>query len=270
MKRLAVACAVVGAVAAAVGHSRAEDTPPPRLEIKWVDLKVDECTQQKIWRAKSKPQTSIGVGTANLTPLERWTVGDRDPKKCVHYLVLHEGFREKTIEKFAAGNAKGGDPKSTHFVITRDGTLVQAADLRRVAWHALNVSFWSVGVDLEIDSDCDVGYSCVSNKACSAKCEYTDAQYRAVDTLIRALAPRTSIVRDDAHVMAHCQVFGNGHADPRNFDWKRIGLDPDKHRKNGNYVNGSCVRAFDEDTFDLLKTLGFPKKVPIATPVFVK
>lgn len=242
--------------------ARAADLP---LTIKPVDLQLPQCTKAAIWSAKPKAQSAAGIGTAQLADLERYTAGDRDPKLCVQYLVIHEGATKDTIKAFATANksAKPEDIRSTHFVITRAGALIQSADLRRVAWHARNISFWSIGVDLEIPAGCSQGIACVRDSACSKQCTYTPEQYQALDTLITELATRTGITRTDGRILNHCQVFGNGHADTRNLDFTRLRLNPDAHRGNQNYVNGPCKVVFDAATFSRLEKNGIAVTVPM-------
>jgi AmpD protein len=99
---------------------------------------------------------------------------------------------------------------SAHFLIRRDGELVQFVPIRRRAWHA-GVSSWrgrsrcndfSVGIELEGTDD-------------SA---FEDAQYRSLAPLLRQLA-----LRDLA---AHSDVAPGRKTDPGpRFDWNRLLLD---------------------------------------------
>ena len=99
---------------------------------------------------------------------------------------------------------------SSHFLVRRDGAVVQFVPVARRAWHA-GVSCWrgrsacndfSVGIELEGTDD-------------SA---FEDAQYRALAALLDSLA-----VRDLA---AHSDVAPGRKTDPgAGFDWTRLLLD---------------------------------------------
>ena len=100
---------------------------------------------------------------------------------------------------------------SSHYLIRRDGELVQFVPPQRRAWHA-GASSWrgrsrcndfSIGIELE-GAEEDV---------------FTDAQYRALTNLIRQL--RTSFpIRD---IAAHSDVAPGRKTDPgAGFDWARV------------------------------------------------
>ena len=100
---------------------------------------------------------------------------------------------------------------SSHFLVRRDGELVQFVPVRRRAWHA-GVSAWrgrgrcndfSVGVELE-GSDAD---------------PFEPAQYRRLQGLIRFL--RASLPLRD--IAAHSDVAPGRKTDPgARFDWPRV------------------------------------------------
>jgi N-acetyl-anhydromuramoyl-L-alanine amidase len=100
---------------------------------------------------------------------------------------------------------------SSHFLIRRDGELVQFVPLERRAWHA-GVSSWrarsrcndfSIGIELE-GAEEDV---------------FTDRQYEALASLLRELQERLPI-RD---IAAHSDVAPDRKTDPGSqFDWARL------------------------------------------------
>ena len=100
---------------------------------------------------------------------------------------------------------------SSHFLVRRDGELVQFVPVERRAWHA-GVSSWrgrqrcndfSVGVELE-GSDAD---------------PFEPAQYRRLCELIRLLRA-TLPLRD---IAAHSDVAPGRKTDPgARFDWPRV------------------------------------------------
>jgi AmpD protein len=100
---------------------------------------------------------------------------------------------------------------SSHFLVRRDGELVQFVPVERRAWHA-GVSSWrgrsrcndfSLGIELEGAED-DF---------------FTDPQYEALTALVRRLRS-TYPIRD---VAAHSDVAPGRKTDPgARFDWARL------------------------------------------------
>jgi len=100
---------------------------------------------------------------------------------------------------------------SSHFLIRRDGEVVQFVPVERSAWHA-GASSWrgrsrcndfSVGIELEGTED-DA---------------FTDAQYQALTSLLKKL--RTQLPLRD--VAAHSDVAPGRKTDPgARFDWTRL------------------------------------------------
>jgi AmpD protein len=99
---------------------------------------------------------------------------------------------------------------SAHFLVRRDGALVQFVPLAKRAWHA-GVSRWrgaercndfSVGVELEG----------------TERARFSDAQYRCLGRLARALAARLPL----RACAAHSDVAPGRKRDPgAHFDWAR-------------------------------------------------
>ena len=100
---------------------------------------------------------------------------------------------------------------SSHFLIRRDGDLVQFVPVARRAWHA-GLSSWrgrarcndfSVGIELEG----------------SERSPFASVQYRRLRELVRALRRRLPI-RD---IAAHSDVAPGRKTDPgAHFDWARL------------------------------------------------
>ncbi len=100
---------------------------------------------------------------------------------------------------------------SSHFLVRRDGALVQLVPVQRRAWHA-GASSWrarsrcndfSVGIELEGTDDS----------------EFAPAQYAALAPLIARLAGRLPL-RD---IAAHSDVAPGRKSDPgKRFDWPRL------------------------------------------------
>lgn len=100
---------------------------------------------------------------------------------------------------------------ASHFLLRRDGELVQFVALQARAWHA-GASRWrgrercndfSVGIELEGTDD-------------SA---FSEAQYRGLAGLVRILQARLAL----RSVAAHCDVAPGRKSDPgAGFDWQRF------------------------------------------------
>lgn len=103
---------------------------------------------------------------------------------------------------------------SAHFLIRRDGAMVQFVSCERRAWHA-GVSSWrerercndfSVGIELE---GCDT-------------LPFEAAQYERLATLIVAVEQRYPI----SHIVGHADIAPGRKTDPGpHFDWPRLRAD---------------------------------------------
>jgi AmpD protein len=103
---------------------------------------------------------------------------------------------------------------SSHFLVRRDGEVIQFVPVERRAWHA-GASAWrgrsrcndfSVGIELEGSDD-------------SA---FEDAQYSALATLLQSLQQRLPL----RALAGHSEVAPGRKTDPgARFDWKRLLLD---------------------------------------------
>lgn len=102
---------------------------------------------------------------------------------------------------------------STHLLIRRNGEVVQFVPLGRRAWHAgaswcegrARVNDFSIGIELEGSEDGP----------------YTDAQYRALTELTRALLVRFPALRRE-RIYGHEDIAPGRKTDPGPyFDWSR-------------------------------------------------
>ena len=206
------------------------------------------------------PPSEAVFGQPDFGRSEPYSCGNRNLYN-VTYLVVHEGAIGDTIGYLTTVGL------STHFVIQRNGKVVQAVDIRRRAGHAGSImNPWSVGVDLQIPQGCDQAGACVNNKSCSEKCFYTPEQYESLNQLIEVLIKKTGIMRNDNSIIAHCQIkyAESGHGDPRNFDWSRLGLNLNKHRQGDNMINGKCIKTFSVETHNKLAEQAKQQKKAVA------
>jgi len=152
---------------------------------------------------------------------------DRPPGEAVTLVVIHSislppgEFGGDAIEKFFTNALDwGAHPYfeglrglrvSAHFLVRRDGAVVQFVPCEKRAWHAGQSSHggrtrcndYSVGIELEG----------------AEEIEYTDSQYEALVSLIREIRRRYPI----AEVVGHSDVSPGRKTDPgRSFDWIRL------------------------------------------------
>ena len=151
----------------------------------------------------------------------------RPPRSAVTLLVLHAislprgQFGGDAVERLftnrldpaahASFRDLAGVRVSAHFLVRRDGTLIQFVPIQRRAWHA-GLSRWrgrarcndfSVGVELE---GTDEG-------------AFADAQYACLGALVPALRAALPI----REIGAHSDIAPGRKADPGSaFDWLRL------------------------------------------------
>jgi AmpD protein len=103
---------------------------------------------------------------------------------------------------------------SAHFLLRRDGELVQYVSTRLRAWHAGQSSHqgrercndYSIGIELEGDDTTP----------------YTDVQYRNLAGLIRTLRSGAQAL-NSAEVVGHCDIAPGRKTDPGPaFNWQRL------------------------------------------------
>jgi hypothetical protein len=180
--------------------------------------------------AGSKSKLSpFGAGTKRLGALD-CIVDKQRPLNSIKYVALHEG-KIGAISWWWLKHIGQGKRIGTHYFIDRNGKVEQVVDERFVVWHGVKNNE-SIGIDL--DAGCS---SANGSAAASRSCNYTQAQYDSLKSLIKSIESRTSVVFDDEHILGHCQSKNTTHVDPRNFDWTKIGLDNNKHKgKNCKYA----------------------------------
>ncbi len=103
---------------------------------------------------------------------------------------------------------------SSHFLIRRDGELLQFVSLLDRAWHAGESKFqgrencndYSIGIELEGTDDIP----------------YEEAQYAVLITLTQAIRKAYPYISLD-RVVGHCDIAPSRKTDPgASFDWKRF------------------------------------------------
>jgi N-acetyl-anhydromuramyl-L-alanine amidase AmpD len=158
------------------------------------------------------------------TPVKRpaltWIRGDGSYTKAsrglhsIRYIVIHA-----TDGGTLGGNvwwlSDGHSHASSHYVISRDGTIVQLVHLSDIAWHSGNsrVNRDSIGIEHVGETYDPAGF--------------TARQYRASAHLVAWLVRRYGIPIDRTHIIGHYQV-----PDPKN---PSLGGGADHHTDPGPY-----------------------------------
>lgn len=192
-----------------------------------------------------------------------------EKREFLKHVVLHADLTEDSVAGLRALFREG---LSTHFAIDWDGTIHQVLDVANCAWHAGEMNMRSIGIDLnnlmpnlektpsaspwpkrhprlaEMTSqeyERPVSARLEINAARVKSYGYTDAQYRALGSLLRTLAavfpaigegpPRwpdgkvmTRVVDDPAGtrgVLAHWHAETDRWDPGPGFDWRKLGLD---------------------------------------------
>lgn len=140
---------------------------------------------------------------------------DRPPGTTISCIVLHATV-EPTTEGTMGIFLNPARKVSAHFVVGRDGRVVQMVPIEKRAWHAgtsvldgvPKVNDYSVGIEMVNLND--------------GKDPYPEAQMQAVAGLIRFIRSRYPIT--DAHIVSHAQIAlpAGRKSDPAGFDFDRI------------------------------------------------
>lgn len=144
--------------------------------------------------------------------------GTRGDNKITH-IILHcpVGTLEGCIATFRNPNSK----VSAHYVVDRDGSIVQMVKLENTAWHAMHMpNLWSIGIE-------NVDRYLISNQmqpGCMSDPHwFTNPQLNNLADLVATLMFKFNIPL--ANVMGHndpwLRQFGNNHQDPGPyFPWR--------------------------------------------------
>src|SRR3954470_11669497 len=154
-------------------------------------------------------------GAATLRVLVRDTPNKTESNrtaKTIDRIVIHdtEGRFIASVRFLQRSRTRG----SAHFVVSRQGQIVQLVPVGDVAWHAGN-SWWNLhGIGIEHEGWADHG-------------RYSMAEYRASAQLTAYLAKRWGVPLDREHIIGHAEVpnpyhrgrYGgsDGHYDPGKY-----------------------------------------------------
>lgn len=112
---------------------------------------------------------------------------------------------------------KPGKQASAHYIIGRDGEVVQMVRHQDIAWHACAANAASIGIEHCARSPKELGRD-------DPGLPVTDAQYAASAALVRWLCTQLQIPMDRDHIQGHCEADPKTtHKDCPNriWDWTR-------------------------------------------------
>ena len=140
---------------------------------------------------------------------------DRPPGTDINSIVLHatvEPTTEGTINIFLNPARR----VSAHFIVGKDGRVVQMVPVEKRAWHAGPSVLEGVGSV----NDYSVGIEMVNRN--DGQDPYTDAQMQAVAGLVRFL--RSYYAIPDARIVSHAQIAlpPGRKSDPIGFDFDKL------------------------------------------------
>ena len=166
--------------------------------------------------------------------------GSITPKRI---LLHHTGGDSKESAIIAMLNFKLG----VHFILDKDGTVYQYANLNDKMWHAGPANSDSIGIEIVNN-----GYS-----------SYTDAQYRSLGKLSEFL--KNGLKLEGKYLAGHFEVidiYGSGTAgkwDPHpNFDWSRIGYPRESEVA---YLKSFCDRVLNDKNLNYNLNCYVPKQI---------
>ncbi len=120
----------------------------------------------------------------------------RDPKSSIQKIILHRtagGTTDACINAFKSGrrNKRGGiDHYGTHFIVGKDGTITQTANLSKVTWHCAGWNSKSVGIEVvgfAIDRNGKPTLGLRGQNPVTGWEELTEPQAKSVACLVKAL-----------------------------------------------------------------------------------
>jgi len=135
-----------------------------------------------------------------------------EPVDCIVLHATAQPTLADTVNRFLNRHSR----VSAHFVVDRDGRVVQMVPVEKRAWHAgtsslfgtRNVNNYSIGIEMvNLNNGRD---------------PFTDAQYTAVAQLIRNI--RTCYAIPDARIVSHAEIAlpAGRKSDPLGFDFARL------------------------------------------------
>ena len=176
---------------------------------------------EKIYKGKAKEFSEtikavppVGQGVPGLTTDEQMWVGSinfgiRKP----NFVIIHhtaQNSLQQTINTFLV---KGKSEVSSHYIVGRDGKVVQMVNDYLRANHG-GIGTWGNNTDLNSSS---IGIELDNNGTTDT---FTEAQVQSLIKLLDALKKRYNI--PTANFIGHADIAPGRKNDPKNFPWKRM------------------------------------------------
>lgn len=157
-------------------------TPPPSQQVPGLD-----------------PTLQSWVGSVNF--------GIRKP----NYVIIHHTAQNSTQQTINTFLVKGKSEVSSHYIVGKDGAVVQMVNDYLRAHHA-GIGKWGNDSDLNSSS---IGIELDNN---GVDQPFTEAQIKSLLTLLDALKKRYNI--PTANFIGHSDIAPGRKIDPKNFPWK--------------------------------------------------
>lgn len=139
----------------------------------------------------------------------RWT---SPTPRSVSQIVIHITDGRELISGPIGHFQKPGLQVSAHYIVGRDGQVVQMVRHRDIAWHATSANSTSIGIEHCARSPRELGRD-------DPGLPVTQAQYQASARLVRFLCQQLGIPMDRAHIKGHCEAAQTTHEDCPNRIW---------------------------------------------------
>lgn len=157
------------------------------------------------------PEASF-FAPAAASNFRRWSSQSPRP---VSLIVIHITDGREKIAGPIGHFQRDGLQASAHYVIGRDGQVVQMVHHNDIAWHATSANRTSIGIEHCARSPRELGRDDVGLPV-------TEAQYQASAKLVRFLCQKLGVPVDRDHIKGHCEAAQTTHEDCPNriWDWK--------------------------------------------------
>lgn len=139
----------------------------------------------------------------------RWTSSS---PRSVSTIVIHITDGREKITGPIGHFQKPGLQASAHYIVGRDGQVVQMVRHRDIAWHATTANSTSIGIEHCARSPKELGRD-------DPGLPVTQAQYQASAKLVRFLCQQLGVPIDRVHIKGHCEAAKTTHEDCPNRIW---------------------------------------------------
>lgn len=203
-------------VGAGVTTDVSDTPPPPGVTHTVPESKTTPGTlaDAKEKDAEQSPAKQSGSGLTIKNRLVSFGFTSSSGTRAIDTVVVHSSYNSLDGDEFDVGKIIGiykSYGVSAHYLVGRDGTAYRLVKENDVAWHA--------GVSEMKDGRTDVnGFSIGIEMVGTKDSGYTDAQYSALNALIKDIKSRHTI----KYVVGHSDIAPGRKTDPWKLDWSRV------------------------------------------------